>query len=211
MNPQRFIDIVNTFQEKLSREALMSKKIIFIALFMMLILPSRAMSANEDELTQLDTQRNEALNKITAGLIEGKVFPNIARQLKEELDNVTKLESHARADQVVPTTEIYNISKCLDKARTDIKAQTHTTKVWMGINSRDTTLHNKIADALAAGKINKEQAKTLEQEYEKLRNREVSGYPINALEFTDAITIADDLQILSNKIDQLIASAGNVH
>lgn len=183
----------------------MSKRILIGILFLLLILPVKALSATDDQLTQLDKQRNETLNKITERLIEGKISPNIARQLKAELDDVVKLESHAREDNKVTTTEIYNISKCLDKVHSHIDSQTHTTKIWMGINSRDKTLHEKITNALAAGTISKEQANTLEKDYEQLRAREVSGYPTNSLEFTDAITIADDLLSLNSKIERLIA------
>ncbi len=187
------------------------KKILITTVSMLFALQNKAMAANDDQITQLDSQRNETLNKITTGLIEGKISPGAARQLKVELDDVTKLESHAQEDHQVTPSEIDNIATCLDKVQSHISSATHATKVWSGIDSHDKTLHDKIADALAVGTINKEQATTLEQEYEKLRNREVSGYPINAMEFTEAIAIADDLQALNDKINQLITGTGSIH
>lgn len=189
----------------------MLNKPIFTALSLLLIVQTKAMSANDDQLVQIDKGRNEALTNITERLIRGQLSPNAAKQLKVELDDVTKLESHAQEDHILTDNEIYNMSKCLEKVRSDIDSQTHKTKVWMGIDSNDKTIHEKISDALAAKRLDKEEAESLEIEYEKLRSREGTGYPISRMEYADAISIADDLQTLNKKIDQFIAGTENTH
>jgi hypothetical protein len=206
MNPRDLTYIIGAIQE-----VFMSKKIVLTVLLVLLMGQSKALSANEDQLTQLDTQRNKELDQITEGLIGGKILPDKARKLKEELDEVTKLESNAREDNALTATEAYNITKCLQKVQSHIDTNTHTTKVWMGIDSGNKGIHTKISDALAARKISKEQAETLEREYEKLLSREGDGYPTHRFVFSDAIALADDLQTLNSKIDQLIADAASVH
>lgn len=65
-------------------------------------------------------------------------------------------------------------------------------------------MQKKINDALAARKIDKDQAFALTEESDKLRARE-SNFS-NEVDFTEGMSIANDLLTLDGKIDQLASS-----
>jgi len=187
-----------------------SKKIAIGVLSSLLFCQPHAFCADSaTELVKLDGQRNEILKQITSGLVSGKVTPTDAQQLKNELDGTVKLEARAQEDQTVTAAELSDISGALDQVRTHLATASHAKKVWVGIDSRDNTLEKNISDALVTRKISKEQADGLMQEAETLRAREANGSPTNEFEFTDAISLAGDIQTLAGKIDQL-ASASHV-
>jgi len=186
----------------------MSKKIAITIISSFLLSQTSALCAETDPLISLDAQRNDLLKQITAQLVAGKIGPTDAQQLKTGLDNVVKLETHAQEDKNVTPEECSNIENALEQVRSQLGTATHTTKVWMGIDSHDTTMRTKISNALETRKISKDQAGALMQEEEKLRARESNGSPTNEFEFTDAISIAGDLLTLDGRIDQL-ASTGH--
>ena len=197
-NPQ---DLKNVCQE-----VFMSKRIA-ITVFSSLLL-SQTGGFCADVLMDTDTRRDDLLKQITKELVAGKITPGDAIMLKNELDNVVKLETVAQEDKQVTPEELSSINNALELTKTHTTAATHSNKIWLGINYKDRTLENKITNALDSHKISQEQATSLMGEEEKLRARENNGDPSNEFDFTDAITIAGDIQSLAGKIDQL-ASAGH--
>ncbi len=186
----------------------MSKKIAITIISGLLLLQTKGLCADSNQLTSLDAQRNDLLKQITAQLVAGKIGPTDAQLLKSGLDNVVQLETRAQEDKIVTDAEYQDIANALAQTRSQLATAVHPQKVWMGIDAHDTTLQRKISDALGSHKISKEQADSLMQEAEMLRAREANGSPTNEFEFDDAVSIAGDLLTLDSKIDQ-VASTGH--
>ncbi len=186
----------------------MSKKIVIAAISGLLLLQTKGLCVDTNQLTILDAQRDDLLKQITAQLVAGKIGPTDAQLLKTSLDNVIKMETEAQEDKNVTTEEYQGVANAIAQTRGQLATAIHPTKVWMGISSRDTTLQKKINDALDSHKISKEQADSLTQEFEMLRARESNGSPTNEFEFDDALSIAGDLLTLDGKINQ-VASTGH--
>src|SRR5271156_1679582 len=122
----------------------MSKKIAITVASSLLFFQTGALCDQTDQLVNLDAQRNDLLKQITTQLVAGKVGPTDAQQLKAGLDNVVQIETRAQEDKNITDAEYKDIKDALDKVQSQIQADTHPTKVWMGIDSRDITLQNKI-------------------------------------------------------------------
>ncbi len=140
----------------------MSKKIAITVFSGLLLLQTKGFCA--DVLTDTDSRRDDLLKQITQELVAGKITPGDAQKLKSELDNVVKLETIAQEDKQVTPEELNNINTALETARSHTVAATHQDKVWLGINCKNMTLHDKISDALNSHKISQEQATSLNDE-----------------------------------------------
>jgi hypothetical protein len=183
----------------------MLKKVAFTVATVLVLFPASAFCSIETDINTIDLQRNELLKQVTTGLVNGKISIEDARKLKEELDNIIKLEIKAKEDPLSSPERLQNINSTLKESEGHISASTHQTKVWLGIDSRDNTLETKITNALDKKAISKEQAEDLKQQYDELRARESNGDPTRGFEFEDAIALADDIQTLNSKIDKAIS------
>jgi len=183
----------------------MLKRVAITVLSSLILFPASAYCAIENELSAIDTQRDEVLKQLTGELISGKISIEDAQKLKGELDDVVKLETKAKEEPLTSAERITEINSALQQVRSHIAATTHATKVWLGIDSQDRTLDKKITDALEARKITKDQASDLKQASDGLRARESNGDPTHSMEYTDALSLAQDIQTLNSKIDQAIA------
>ena len=76
-------------------------------------------------------------------------------------------------------------------------------KVWMGIDSHNMSIKEKIDALFASGRLSKEEAENLEQEEQTLRDREIVNDSTNGLEFDDAVSIAKEIHQLNAKIAEL--------
>ena len=182
----------------------MLKRIALLAASLILF-PSAAFCAIDNELISLDSRRNDLLKQLTDGLIKGKVTAANAQTIKDELDNVVKLETRAKEEPLTGPECINQINSSLQQSKSHIQAAIHPTKVWLGIDSQDKTLEQRITDALDKNKITKIQAESLKQEFDELRARESNGDPTRGFEFNDALALAGDIQTLSDKIDKTVA------
>ncbi len=183
----------------------MLKRVALTVVSVLVLFPPGAFCTIETDINNADLQRNELLKKVANGLVSGKVSIEDAQKLKGELDNVVKLETRAQEDPLTSPERLQEINNTLKEIQTHIDASTHPTKVWIGIDSRDRTLDQKITDALDRKAISKEQAEGLKQQYDELRAREANGDPTHGFEFDDAISLAVDTQTLGSNIDKAIA------
>ncbi len=178
----------------------MQNNLTKMALVIGLVLSSPAcFGANGDKLIQLDNDRNDLLKEITNQLSYGRMTLADAEKTKGELDNIVAMETKYKDGNL----KLNAISSRLDKVKADVKAATHPDKVWMGINSHNKALKEKIDAAFDAKKLTRDEADNLGQQEQVLRDRETVNDTSNGLEFDDAISIAKAIQDLDKKIDEL--------
>lgn len=115
-------------------------------LAVLLVMPA-CFGANEDQLLRLDADRNDLLKQITNELSYGKMTLADAQTTKSDLDQVVTLETLYKEGKQV---QLSTISLDLEKVRKEVKAAIHPQKVWMGIDSHNKTLRQKIDAAFAA-------------------------------------------------------------
>ena len=114
-------------------------------LAVLLVMPA-CFGANEDQLLRLDADRNDLLKQITNELSYGKMTLADAQTTKSDLDQVVILETLYKEGKQVQLSTI-----SLDfKSLKEVEAAIHPQKVWMGIDSHNKTLRQKIDAAFAA-------------------------------------------------------------
>lgn len=182
----------------------MFKRVVLSVAAVLVLLPPSVFCTIETDITNADQQRNELLKQVTTGLVNGKISIEDAQKLKGELDNIVKLETRAQEDPLTSPERLQEIKSTLNDIHNHINAATHPTKIWLGLDSRDKTLDQKITGALDKKSISKEQAEGLKQQYDELRAREANGDPTHGFEFDDAISLAVDTQTLNSNIDKAI-------
>ena len=183
----------------------MLKRIVLTVASLLVLFPPSGSCTIETDINTLDLQRNELLKHITTGLVNGKISIEEAQRLKGELDNIIKLETKAKEEPLSSPERLQEINSSLKDVHSHIDTATHSTKIWLGIDSHDRTLEKKITDALDSKAISKEQAEGFKQQYDELRAREANGDPTHGFEFDDALALAVDTQILNSNIDKAIA------
>jgi len=161
---------------------------------------SLVFGANEDRLVKLDAERNDLLKEITNELSYGHMKLADAEALKGELDNVVSLETKWKEGRQV---KLDAIAKTLQRIRVDVKGAIYPKKVWMGIDSHNMAIKEKIDALFASGKLTKEEAENLGREEQTLRDHETVNDSANGLEFDDAVSIAKEIQQLNRKIAEL--------
>ncbi len=165
-----------------------------------LLISPGCFGANGSELIQLDSDRNDLLKQITNELSYGRMTLADAERTKGELDKVVALETKYKDGTI---KRLQPIRLALQKTQADIKAAIHPDKVWMGIDSHNKALKEKIDAAFDAKKLTRDEADNLGQQEQVLRDRETVNDTSNGLEYDDAISIATAIQELDKKIDQL--------
>lgn len=179
----------------------MNRNITHIALAAAVLLFSQPVWAdNGDELTQLDDQREQLLDQITNELAYGHISPSDAEKNKDELDKIVSMETTYKEGGAM---KLRTISLALDKIKEDIKESIHPNKVWMGIDTHNMALKQKIDRYEKDNKLTREEADDLGRQEQVLRDRETVSDTSQGLEFDDAITLAHDIQNLDQKIDEL--------
>ena len=176
-----------------------SIKAILLSMGIISFMPG-CLGANGDQLIKLDADRNDILTQITNELAYGHLNLVDAQRLKSELDKIVTLETKYKEGHQV---QLKTITDSLQSIRQDVKVTIHPNKVWMGIDSHNMALKQKIDAALDANKLTKEEADNLELEEQTLRNRETVSDSTSGLEYDDAISMAKEIARLSKKIDEL--------
>jgi hypothetical protein len=174
-------------------------KIIILCLGFLLA-TTNCFGANDDQLIQLDNDRNDLLKQITNELAYGRMQLVDAERLKGELDKIVSLETAYKDGKQV---QLKQISLALAKIRGDVKDAIHPDKVWMGIDSKNKAMRQKIDKYFAAGKLTKAEAENLGRQEQILRDRETVNDASGGLVYDDAISIAKDIWQLDKKIDEL--------
>ncbi len=159
-----------------------------------------------DDVDKLDAQRNELVKEITVELSNGKLTIEEAQHLKNESDNALKLESIAREDAAHNPGCLQNMSTAIQTAYTNFRKTVHPTPVWLGVHGFDKTLREEISDALAAGRVNKEEAGGLKKEAEELSARGSNADPGQGFKFDDAMSLAVDIETFQKKLGGLVAA-----
>ena len=183
----------------------MLKKGLLSAVSLLVLFPNNGFCTIEGDLTNLDLQRNEVLKEVTTGLVNGKISIEDAQKLKNELDGVIKLETAAKEDTLSSPERLQEISKTINQIHDHVNNAIHPTKLWLGIDSQDKTLEQKITNALNHKLISKERAEEFKQQWDELRARESNGDPSHGFEFEDAMSLAVDVQTLNSNIDRAIS------
>jgi hypothetical protein len=179
----------------------MQNNITKMVLVLGLLISSPAcLGANGSQLIQLDQDRNDLLKQITNELSYGHMTLEDAEKTKGELDKIVSLETAYKEGKQV---KLKTISLALQKVHGDVKAAIHPNKVWMGIDSHNRALKEKIDAAFDAKKLNRDEADNLGQQEQVLRDRETVNDSSNGLEYDDAVSIAKAIQDLDKKIDAL--------
>ncbi len=183
----------------------MVKRIALSVVASLMLFPASGFCAVDNELINLDQQRNELLKQLTDGLVKGKVSVADAQSCKSELDNIIKIETKAKEDPLSSPECIKQINTCLQQSQAHIQAAIHPNKVWLGVDPQDKTLEKKLNNALDKGLITKEEAEGFKQQFDKLRQRESNGEPTRGFEFDDAISLSTDLETFNSDLDKAIA------
>lgn len=183
----------------------MLKRIALMVVSSFILFSPSGFCTIENDLTSLDLQRNELLKRVTAQLVSGKITIEDAQKLKNDLDNVVKLETKAKEDPLSTPERVQEISSTIQQINSRLEAATRPTKIWLGIDVRDTVLERKISDTLAQKKITKTQAEGFKRRLDELKARESNGDPTRGFEFDDAMALAVDIQTLNSNIDDAIA------
>lgn len=158
-------------------------------------------AANGDKLVQLDQDRSNLLNEITNQLSYGYINVADAERLNGKLDNVVAMETKYKEGH--QKIEFVKITNALKAVRVDLQKTISPKKVWMGIDSHNMALKEKIDAALNAGKLNKDEASNLELEEATIRNGETVNDTSNGLQYDDAVSTAKQINQLNAKIDRL--------
>jgi seryl-tRNA synthetase len=181
------------------------KETVLVVVSILVVFPTNGFCTVQDELTNLQSQRNELSKQVIAGLVNGTMSVQDAQKLKNELDDVIKLETRLKRTPLHSSEQLKQISFVLLRTSSNIEKATHSSKIWLGIDSRNKILEQKISDALADGTISKKQAENFTKQLETLRSRASNSYPERGITFTEALALAIDMQRFNNDIDRTIA------
>lgn len=147
----------------------------------------------------LEQRRLVLMKGIVDNLVQGKISSTEAQEIAGQLGDVLALQAKLSSDKNLSDAYMQGLSASLDRASAQLASVKHEKRIWRGINPHDTALDRKIADALSSGRVNKEEAGSLQRENDALKARETAV--LDSVNLSEAIAVANDQQALEQKLD----------
>lgn len=159
---------------------------------------AKKMVPDFEERSQMDDAR------IATALVDGRLSPMEALELKEDLEFIRAEYSKLKAAGAPKGEEEFAFQLSLARLEGLIDRQLHgPSMMWSGVPAFHAHLDTRIKEALAAGRLTADEAKALDSDsdFQAAKMRALGGLP-RIKETATALDLAIGLQQLSAKIDK---------
>lgn len=154
----------------------------------------------------IDEQQADIMKAINDAKIAGRLSIQNINDLLQECARIEALEAMFRADSKLTDSEVLTLNRDLaglSKAVTDSASRTQP----LSLAERKAALKTKITDAQSAGRIKPESRATeFLDELNRLEAKEQFYKQDGALDNTESLIIADDIEALSAKVDSSLTA-----
>jgi len=143
--------------------------------------------------------RLQKLSKqITDNLANGRLTLPEAKSLKVDFDRIVN-EGSTQLGSTSPDV-LARFDSMMDDLQRKIRANTHDTQAWPGIDGQQAIQNQRLEDGQRSGKLSNREFTELKAESDRISQME-SRARTNGLQLNEAITLATDLTSLRTQID----------
>ena len=160
------------------------------------------------QVKSIDERQADLKKRIADGQTGGKLTLQQYNDLNQEFNRIEALEAMFRADQELSDNETLTLARDLDALGKRVDdALASSTPSAPGLNARLDAVTKRIADARSAGRFSPaSQADEMEQELQRIKDKETFYRADGSLNDTETLILASDIDNLNKRLDAAISA-----
>lgn len=165
------------------------------------------MKNSETALPDLAKREAELYQRITEGVMQGRLTAKDADSLKRDFYRLMDMEAKYRQSGGLSFGEHAALALELEKLSSNIESSMHETQAALpDVDARQGEIDNRLADAVASGKMTSEQSREFTKELDRIARDEVTyRFSGTGLSYAESLALITDLEKLSSKLDTRLA------
>ncbi|HNM50195.1 MAG TPA: hypothetical protein PKN86_10845, partial [Candidatus Obscuribacter sp.] len=167
------------------------------------------MKNSETALPDLAKREAELYQRITEGVMQGRLNAKDADTLKREFYRLMDMEAKYRSSGGLSFGEHAALALELEKLSSNIEGSMKESQATLpDVDSRQAELDNRLAEAVASGRLTAEQSREFTRELDRISRDEVTyRFSGSGLSYAESLSLITELEKLSAKLDTRLAGS----
>lgn len=167
------------------------------------------MKNSETALPDLAKREAELYQRITEGVMQGRLSAKDADTLKREFYRLMDMEAKYRSSGGLSFGEHAALALELEKLSSNIEGSMKESQATLpDVDSRQAELDNRLAEAVASGRMTAEQSREFTRELDRISRDEVTyRFSGSGLSYAESLSLITELEKLSAKLDTRLAGS----
>jgi len=165
------------------------------------------MKNSETALPDLAKREAELYQRITEGVMQGRLTAGSADILKRDFYRLLDMEAKYRASGGLSFGEHAALALELEKLSSNIETNMRSGQAALpDVDARQAQIDSKLAEAVASGRLSADQAREFTRELDRISRDEVTyRFSGSGLSYAESLSLITDLEKLSAKLETKLA------
>lgn len=167
------------------------------------------MKNSETALPDLAKRESELYQRITEGVMQGRLAPKDADSLKREFYRLMDLEAKYRSIGGLSFGEHAALALELEKLSASIEnSMKESVASLPDVDARQSEIDNRLADAVASGRMTSEQSREFTRDLDRIARDEVTyRFSGSGLSYAESLALITELEKVSARLDTKLAGS----